>query len=873
MAVRVIQPENFQLVSEILPSGNITLFHYDAIDRLIEIEAVNGPRTNCHSYMRFSYDFDDLGCVVTVNTSDERSLTYQFKKITIKDRDHYALTHVSGSHSIPCSYDYTVSQGVVTLERKVLPDGRFLQISYDNANRVSQLSHPSSSSGLPEGVCSLTYRDGVTEVHNAVGTKTCFIFDKRKQLTAIERYDDDDKLYRIDGKVWSEARGSKGLLLARTVLDGVGTVHSYRAFDYDKQGNVIEERLYGNLTGKQGVQLKINSKGLLVNFDPEECHKQAFEYSKDGFNLLTRMGDSRGGHTAYYYQAGTNRLIKKLISEKEWGVGKRTFQFYNDDAVCIRTIEDDGADLEPDQFYRVTERHINEISPKMQLPGVGLPLIVEEKAVEIKSRKQVPVKKLVNSFSPQGLLLDCHTYGSDGVAAFSVSKTYSNVGLVTSETDPAGTIVQYEYDENGNRIGENYPAEGRWVGKLYDYRNQLILRLESGGDLEAIERYVYDALGRQVAVTDRFDHTTTFEYDPFARLAKVVHPGVLDETEELFNPTFTYTYDIFGNVLAITDPRNHTIQKSYNLRGNPTRILYPDGSVELFKYDLEGSLHRSFSKDGIVTVYEYDFLGRETYRELSTIGDTGTLIYLRGERQTYNGFRLLRGGQEQSKGLITSLTFDPAGRPLTIIKRTSPMSDTDPGTRRTDLVYDALGRVIREKVWFDNGPSDFSWECFEYDFLGNVVEKRLESSEGQIVLRKGFSYDSCGRLVEEFALQDGVKKTLQKVAYDIFGEPVSYEDGKGNETRVIADYGSVPSKTLVNPLGVQTTIQFDALGRVSSIVKCDQMGDLIASQRIPTHRRPDRYGCRVSYQMQIVWLPDVLVRSCRNTQRPNRPGE
>ena len=44
-------------------------------------------------------------------------------------------------------------------------------------------------------------------------------------------------------------------LIARTVADGSGKIFSYRTFKYDEAGNILEEKLYGNLTGKEDPNL------------------------------------------------------------------------------------------------------------------------------------------------------------------------------------------------------------------------------------------------------------------------------------------------------------------------------------------------------------------------------------------------------------------------------------------------------------------------------------------------------------------------------------------------------------------------------------------------------------------------------------------
>lgn len=178
-------------------------------------------------------------------------------------------------------------------------------------------------------------------------------------------------------------------MLAKTIEDGSGRIYSYRSFQYDPSGNITEERLYGNLTGKEEVALQISSDGKLLHSDEVECNIKTFGYSTDGLNLLTKMGDCKGNQTFYTYTTGTNLLIKKLIFDKG-SIKKRTFQSYNEDGVCIKIIEDDGSQEEESKIYgwSVTERHIKKIKPKETLPEVGLPEIIEEKALDLKKKQE-----------------------------------------------------------------------------------------------------------------------------------------------------------------------------------------------------------------------------------------------------------------------------------------------------------------------------------------------------------------------------------------------------------------------------------------------------------------------------------------------------
>jgi YD repeat-containing protein len=825
MASKVGAPQYYRLVSEALPSGNIIYISYNEDGHLASVEICNASGNNVHSWLRFTYQFHPKGCRLEITSSDEKTLTYELEKTQTNGKTHFALKSVQGSHSLPISYNYKTSGNHYLLTQKILPEGRFLEIDYDGQARVKALKSPGAQSGKSTLLYGFSYEDTFTDVVNAENIKTRYRYDDRLQLIAVERYDQKGKLYRTDQKYYGQTKNDATLLTARTVADGHGHVLSYRSFKYDSNGNVLEERLYGNLTGKKDISLQVDAKGKLLNPDEEECHVKKFTYSEDGFNLLTSLGDSKGNRTTYHYEDKSNRLCRKLIYEGS-SIRKREYRFYNDDAACTKIVEDNGSEETLDHRYAYPkERHITEFHPKQQLPGVGLPEIIEESALDVSTKKQIPIKKLINTYSLQGDLLSCATYDADGNYAYTVSKTYNHLGQVTSETDPEGKTVSYSYDIIGNQILVSIPHKQKTVETKYDFRNNPVQIIETAGHLRAIQKYSYDALDRKITSTDRFGNTTQYEYDDFGHLTKLIHPTVLDEYAQPIQPTFSYTYDIFGNVLTTIDPKGYTIQKVYNLRGDPSKIYYPDGSFELFKYDAEGSLHRSLTRDRIITVYEYDYLGRVVHEELSIAGEKGVESYFKTRRYSYTAFHPY---YEKDDNAITDLKYDPTGRVVEILKYKDGYKSTESEPRKTEIIYDSLGRESKKKIWFDTGETDYSLECVEYDLLGNVVQKRIEDADGNILLLKNFAYDDAGRCIEE-----NTEQTLLKTTYDPFGEPILYLDALGNETKVIVDYGKdLLTKTIVNPLGVQTFIHFDALGRIISTVKKDSKNVLLSSEEI-----------------------------------------
>jgi YD repeat-containing protein len=722
------------------------------------------------------------------------------------------------------------------LIKKNLPEGRFLEIEYDYKGCVSTFKKPSPLSGDPEITYTFSYGKGFTEATDATGKKRRYVYDAHLQLTAVELYDLNNRLYRVDRKFWSPSDQCAGMLLARAIADGKGNIYSYCSLTYDDRGNVLEEKLYGNLSGSLNEPLQIDEEGKLSNAEAVESYSKRYEYSKDGFNLLTSLSNSDQQKTVYHYQKGCNRVIKKFICQKNKNV-RRSFYFYDEDRVCIKSIEDDASSDEERHFDLAHERHIIETSPREEVPGVGFVEVVKEKAVDCKNGHEMLIKKYINTCDWQGHLVSCETYGSDEQYAFTTSKTYNHLGLVTSETDASGGQIIYDYNNCGNRITTSFPHLNKTITYVYDYRNQPIQIIESVEDRQQITSHIFDVLGRKIASTDSLGNTTSFEYDDFGHLTKIIHPPVYDENEVVIQPIFSYTYDIFGHVLSVTDPKNMTTFKRYQLRGQPYATIYPDRTSEFFHYNLDGSLRRTKGRDEIITAFDYDDFGRLIKEQTMKLKEDGKLQDLYRKDYNYKGIRLDEELKELSQS--TCFSYDLAGRVMAVIQPNGWKNRDDPDARKTEYIYDSLGRIYQKKSWFDVGPSDYSLECFEYDQAGRVTEQKKLDHLGKTVFQKRFAFDLHGQCIEESASREGVQTTLSKSRYNAWGDLVSSIDAEGKETKIVIDYfhrnalgQTTLKKTIFNTLGTQTEIEFDALARVVSIVKKDLRGTALSHQQI-----------------------------------------
>ena len=102
---------------------------------------------------------------------------------------------------------------------------------------------------------------GHTNVRDGHENLTRYFYNADDRLTAVEKFD-KDRFECRERMYWggNETKDCTNLM-ARTCENHHGVNQFARTYQYDEKGNVIEERLYGNLTGENQITPSINPDG------------------------------------------------------------------------------------------------------------------------------------------------------------------------------------------------------------------------------------------------------------------------------------------------------------------------------------------------------------------------------------------------------------------------------------------------------------------------------------------------------------------------------------------------------------------------------------------------------------------------------------
>lgn len=764
-------PYQLPIHEERLPNGNFLNYKYEFLEdecyppviNLKQIIAYNNDKTKTLGWLNFNY----VDHRIFVTGSDGRKVELQYSS----KHPGKQLEKVITLNQPEICYKYP-GFGVNRVEK---PEGRVFQTNYrKNSSGVDSQWAPLGPNGEMVPCYRYDYKAGATHVLDGEDNRTIYFFDAKRKIAAIQFFDGPIG-YRKE--VFISDPNTCNLSL-KLVQDDEGTVFRREEYAYDKNQNVIVEK-----------------KG-----DDKSNYSLYRTYSDDGFNLLLREWDDYGKDVRYSYVSGTNLCSSELVFDGEH-IRKRTFHFYDDCAIEIKTIVDDGQSENFNDLTAVTCRSIRICTPRYELPCFGLIKEAEEKTIDEKGR-EVLLAKVIYTYTPFGKVEREEHYDALGVLRFTIHNTYDFRERLRSTTDPLGRKTSFAYDQNNNLFeiwGD--PATAQLKRVLYNKANLPVKIEELQSDHSMLSvNMAYDKCGRLTEKVDECGQKTTYLYDGLGRILQEWRPDGTHETK---------AYDILDNVIVFCDAKGEITQKDYDFQGNVVHIIHSDGCEEFFGYLPNSTLEWHIDRNGAKNVYKYDVFKHVV--EHCIYGADGTL--LKKTSATWSADHQL--SSTDPSGLTTFFRYDFAGRKVAEVT----------GARKIYYEYDSLGRLWKTHAYDVTTVN-------EYDLLNRVVRTFVETKDGALIKSEAYEYDAAGNKTKVITSK-GVKETV----FNTRGQPILQRDPMGNETRILYAYKGCFVKTAIDSKGIQTISTHDAKGQVTEVVNQNERQEIL--QKIVRHFDPN----------------------------------
>ncbi len=798
--------QSWRLNEERLPNGHRIFYEYDQHGDLSRMRATNPSGT-----LTFSTIDINNG---RITSSDGQTLQYDMHilKCHYKDQNPSTLfvKSITSPDGVTCHlhYNYVEKKGGKGRWRKLLriddPDRTRLQINYGEI-KVSQLLAPAGQGNALVPIASFAYAPAHTDVYDALGARTTYHFTPEKRITAIWRMIKHQVLSKTCF-FWETNEPHQGYLLAKGVATADDRFLYCSVATYDR-GNIVQDDLYGNLTGNAPPSFKLN--GNHRPNEPTECFSRYITYSTDGFNLALHEQTSDGLLTDYSYLPNTN-LVTSILNGNSSGYYHREFRSYSNDHLLTETIVDDGISANPNDLTGVTSRTFTAITPRLEGPAIGFPKTTIEGYIDLQTGDRKQLKRIEHEYNNQNLLTRQIVYDAEDIFAYSLQFAYDAKRNLVEQTDALGQVVRMRYDIYNNKIEEEHLNSGFRTTFTYDAVNRLIKTEEhhSDGTHLAIH-YAYDLVGNKISETDRYGNLTRFQYDTLGNQIAVIYPETEGRAEQ--QRTVRKEYNQLDQLTAVIDQNGNRTTTTYNVRGQPVCICYPDGSEERNQYHLNGTVEKKWEKEGLCHHYIYDGCNRVV--ETQTSDTNGKLQYRTFRR--YRGAQLI--SETDPMGVETKYAYDGAGRKVLEVK----------GNQKTTYSYDSLGRLSITKQW--SGESDYIAQIQCYDTLDRFIELRTEDAYGTVFSKETYAYDRLGNQTLTTTYDSESTYAVTQTHFNSQGQATEQVDALGNVTH-ITYCDKFYEKTITDPLGNIQHETYDALHRVIKIEKRNPFGITTALQ-------------------------------------------
>lgn len=839
--------------SETKPNGNRVVYHQDK-DHPLSVFRFNGFKTvnaagKLLSEVKFLHQTTnrfDKNPILEVIASNGQKVMYHFfkKQADKKTKYNYFLYKIESSLHPTEDYEYDFQADdklACKIKAKRGPDGRYLLTEYYNKgvnrfaqndctevqvnnasdariDRVKLQKAPLGSDATP--VISHRYfynltqvlEDrrwvtlcGSTDVYDAYANRVSYYYDNDQRLVSTVKFslNDGSQVYSNELLAWG-ANGTceEGCLKSHSLVDGTGKTAYQRIYQYDAHSNVTCDSFVGNLSG--------------CGEYPNESVQRDYTYTQDDFNLLLTETDHLT-KTLYSYKPGTNLLTIKFVTTLDGAIVKREFYTYDENAMIIEKIIDDGSTNDVGNYSGVTERFTTKTTRSTEYPIIGAPIQEEVYCYDSSTGQQKLLSKKTTSFTKELRPEFQNIYDSNNALCYTLAWKYDSMGNVEMEQDALGQKTLRKYT-NGNLVWEQGPNgtyEKRYSYDLCDRCIKTETIHTDGKQFVNTNRYNY--LHQCVATTDIYGNETNFDYDVAGNIVRVTFPQAINALGQAYRPVETYGFNVEGHQTLSVNTAGGATKRKYNARGKVALVEYPDGTTESNRYNCWGSLIESVAKNGTKIVYHYDYQQRILKEE---VYDTNNTL-LKSSTNTYNTNHLL--SSVDPDGIVTTYTYDSAGREL-IIKS---------GDSLISFEYDSLGRKHKTFQQYGDDATQFTVHIKEYDHLNRVIEERTEDPFGEILTRACYAFDADDNqtLVMKFSAE-GADVTITE--YNDLKLPVKITNGLQQTTLIhynfdyINPYNQrVQQCITVDPKGSTTITTLDVQGNTALMVKCNAMGEVL----------------------------------------------
>jgi RHS repeat-associated protein len=437
-------------------------------------------------------------------------------------------------------------------------------------------------------------------------------------------------------------------------------------------------------------------------------------------------------------------------------------------------------------------------------------------------------------------------------AGNAVTRTLDVDGKPRTVTDPNGNTTTYTYHDStqdGRLKSVTSPkiqtfTSGRQSKVKYDANGNVIQTFEGtdangapipdGGAAPRSTYTEYDELNRAIRVvgpayTDAafglISPVVKYSYNALGQLTQIsagrTTAGCVGACADTVAPQFTYTYDDFGRKLTEADGLGRTWSFQYDIHGNVTRATDPKGNITDMTWAYGHRMLTRTSAAGNVA-YTHNTLGQVVTATTYAAGNSSVLVKY---TYTYDAANRLRSVTDSRGNKTLTYTYSAGGK-------LNQLADSE--GRTTNYLYDNIGRLSGIQAP-GSDTADMNY-IFRYDPAGRRSERVAANglvtryaynadnslnqltnlfANGNLISQHDYNYDAYGNRINH---TENINATVRNYAYgyDELNRLISVIGGaNGNESHSYDPLNNLKSRTLGANLSYAYT--YDAANQLSYV--------------------------------------------------------
>ncbi len=582
--VSVTLPDNttFRFSARLTPnhkSSEITggQIVFDAMPGTVgSLEAVNETTFEVDNEVLCDANFESTNLI---GFEDGAPLDPHAFRLTTLDGTQYVISTTKGVLQVTDRRGVSTTYGPNRIEQST---GAAIDLVRDSAGRITAVKDQSGQSINytydPTGhLLTVTDREGrVTTFGYLEGTS--LMTSIKEPAATLPEYDAYDAVGRLISKV-DGALANGGTLTERDFANRVerhrDALNRVTSVEYDLFGNVIRRvNALGFETKYAFTDARFRDKPTTIT--DAEGGTTRYRYNAQG--LVETVTDANGHATNYTYN--TNGQI---LTETD-ALGRVQVQTYDGQGNLVTRTDREGNTTS--FSYDATGNVLTEHSPlgnetRYTYNVNGLPLTETDYAPD-----NTPGRKRSYTYDANGNLVSetFHRTDPQGAEVAVITSYAHNLnGQPTRTTYPDGTFSLKTYNASGLLASES-DRSGKVVNYTYDSAGRLTRTTFADG---SYEEKTYDVVGRVTAERNVMGQSSTTTYDDADHVLAIEFPGIGIQS---------HTYDKVGRMLTDTDEGGRVTATAYDPVGNVTKVIYPDGTSTDLVYDEVDSLKSASSR-------------------------------------------------------------------------------------------------------------------------------------------------------------------------------------------------------------------------------------------------------------------------------------